>query len=49
MGNGGKSDGVSANFQNLSAALAFPRVSPAARNRIGEYNNGLRSTLSFAM
>lgn len=40
-------------FKSLSDALGFVRGLPGsmeeARQRIGEYNNGLRSTIDFAM
>jgi hypothetical protein len=51
-----QSDGsgtASTTFKSLSDALGFLRGLPGsmaeARNRIGEYNNGLRSTIDFAM
>jgi hypothetical protein len=51
-----QSDGsgtVSSNLKNLSDALGLlkglPNSMAEARNRIGEYNNGLRSTIDFAM
>lgn len=44
---------VSRNFKSLSDALGLlkglPKSMAEARNRIGEYNNGLRSTIDFAM
>ena len=51
-----ESDGsatASATFKSLPDALGFVRGLPGsmeeARQRIGEYNNGLRSTVDFAM
>lgn len=51
-----QSDGsgtASSTFKSLSDALGFVRGLPGsmeeARQRIGEYNNGLRSTIDFAM
>jgi hypothetical protein len=51
-----QSDGsgtASSTFKSLSDALGFMKGLPGsmaeARSRIGEYNNGLRSTIDFAM
>lgn len=44
---------VSSNFKSLSDAVGLlkglPNSITEARSRIGEYNNGLRSTIDFAM